>query len=42
MLWRRGWDVGHGKRAIYLDNPARHVVELTERVTLWDGQPATE
>ncbi len=37
-----GWDFGHGNRAMYLDDPDGNVVELTERVTLWDGQPATE
>jgi catechol-2,3-dioxygenase len=35
-------DFGRGDRAIYLDDPDGNVVELTERVTLWDGSPATE
>jgi len=33
---------GPGDRAIYVDDPDGNVVELTERVTLWDGSPATE
>ncbi len=37
-----GWDFGKGNRAIYLDDPDGNVVELTERRTLWDGNPATE
>ncbi len=37
-----GWTFGPGDRAIYLDDPDGNVVELTERVTLWDGSPATE
>jgi len=37
-----GWEFGPGNRAIYLDDPDGNVVELTERVTLWDGRPATE
>jgi catechol 2,3-dioxygenase-like lactoylglutathione lyase family enzyme len=37
-----GWDFGKGNRAIYLDDPDGNVVELTERLTLWDGSPATE
>jgi catechol-2,3-dioxygenase len=37
-----GWEFGSGNRAIYLTDPDGNVVELTERVTLWDGQPATE
>ncbi len=36
-----GWDFGKGNRAIYLNDPDRNVVELTERTTLWDGTPAT-
>ncbi|MDQ3654778.1 MAG: VOC family protein [Chloroflexota bacterium] len=36
-----GWDFGNGNRAIYLDDPDGNVVELTERTTLWDGEPAT-
>lgn len=36
-----GWDFGGGNRAIYLDDPDGNVVELTERTTLWDGDPAT-
>ncbi len=31
-----------GDRAIYVDDPDGNVLELTERVTLWDGTPATE
>lgn len=31
-----------GDRAIYVDDPDGNVLELTERVTLWDGSPATE
>ncbi len=37
-----GWEFRPGDRAIYLDDPEGNVVELTERVTLWDGSPATE
>jgi catechol 2,3-dioxygenase-like lactoylglutathione lyase family enzyme len=37
-----GWEFGPGNRAIYLDDPDGNVVELTERVTLWDRTPATE
>lgn len=37
-----GWEFGRGNRAIYLTDPDGNVVELTERATLWDGQPATE
>jgi catechol 2,3-dioxygenase-like lactoylglutathione lyase family enzyme len=37
-----GWEFGPGDRAIYVDDPDGNVVELTERVTLWDGTPATE
>ncbi len=37
-----GWEFGNGNRAIYLTDPDGNVVELTERVTLWDGQLATE
>lgn len=37
-----GWEFGQGNRAIYLDDPDGNVVELTERVTLWDGSPGTE
>ena len=36
------WDFGGGNRAIYLDDPDGNVIELTERTTLWDGNPATE
>jgi len=36
-----GIDFGGGNRAIYLDDPDGNVVELTERVTLWDGTAAT-
>jgi catechol 2,3-dioxygenase-like lactoylglutathione lyase family enzyme len=35
-------EFGPGDRALYLDDPDGNVVELTERATLWDGQPATE
>lgn len=31
-----------GDRAIYLNDPDGNVLELTERTTLWDGQPATD
>lgn len=31
-----------GDHAIYVDDPDGNVVELTERITLWDGSPATE
>ena len=37
-----GWEFGPGNRAIYVDDPDGNVVELTERVTLWDGSPASE
>ncbi len=37
-----GWEFSPGNRAIYVDDPDGNVVELTERVTLWDGTPATE
>src|SRR5262245_25191042 len=37
-----GWTFGPGDHAIYLDDPDGNVVELTERVTLWGGGPATE
>jgi catechol-2,3-dioxygenase len=35
-------DFGGGDRAIYLDDPDGNVLELTERVTLWDGSLAAE
>jgi catechol-2,3-dioxygenase len=35
-------DFGVGNRAIYLDDPDGNVLELTERITLWDGLAATE
>lgn len=35
-------DFGRGNRAIYLDDPDGNVLELTERTTLWNGDPATE
>ena len=37
-----GWTFRPGDHAIYFDDPDGNVVELTERVTLWDGSPATE
>ncbi len=37
-----GWNFGGGNRAIYIDDPAGNVLELTERTTLWDGRPATQ
>lgn len=37
-----GRDFGGGNRAIYLDDPDGNVVELTERVTLWDGARARQ
>lgn len=37
-----GWEFGPGNRALYLDDPDGNVVELTERVTLWDGSPASD
>jgi catechol-2,3-dioxygenase len=37
-----GWTFGPGDHAIYLDDPDGNVVELTERVTIWGGGPATE
>jgi catechol 2,3-dioxygenase-like lactoylglutathione lyase family enzyme len=37
-----GWEFGQGNRAIYVDDPDGNVVEITERVTLWDGSAATE
>lgn len=37
-----GWTFGPGDHAIYLDDPDGNVVELTERVTLWGGGPASE
>ncbi len=36
-----GWEFGEGNRAIYLDDPDGNVVEITERVTLWDGSATT-
>ncbi|MGI8644233.1 MAG: VOC family protein [Thermomicrobiales bacterium] len=35
-------EFGPGDHAIYVDDPDGNVLELTERVTLWDGQAATE
>lgn len=35
-------DFGAGNRAVYLDDPDGNVIELTERGTLWDANPATE
>ncbi len=37
-----GWEFRPGDRAVYLDDPDGNVVDPTERVTLWDGSPATE
>jgi catechol-2,3-dioxygenase len=37
-----GWTFAPGDHAIYLDDPDGNVVELTERVTVWGGGPATE
>ncbi|MGE3797084.1 MAG: VOC family protein [Thermomicrobiales bacterium] len=37
-----GWEFGEGNRAIYLNDPDGNVVEITERVTLWDGSAASE
>jgi catechol-2,3-dioxygenase len=37
-----GFTFGPGDHAIYLDDPDGNVVELTERVTLWGGNPTTE
>ena len=37
-----GWEFGTGNRAMYLDDPDGNVVELTERVTLWDETAASE
>jgi catechol 2,3-dioxygenase-like lactoylglutathione lyase family enzyme len=37
-----GWTFGPGDHAVYLDDPDGNVVELTERVTLWGGGPASE
>jgi catechol 2,3-dioxygenase-like lactoylglutathione lyase family enzyme len=31
-----------GDHAVYVDDPDGNVLELTERVTLWDGSRATE
>ena len=33
---------GTGNRAVYLDDLDGNVIDLTERATLWDGNPATE
>ena len=33
-------DFGRGNLALYVTDPDGHVLELTERVTLWDGSPA--
>lgn len=33
-------DFGPGNLAIYVTDPDGHVLELTERATLWDGAPA--
>lgn len=35
-------EFGAGDHAIYVNDPDGNVVELTERVTLWDGSRATE
>jgi catechol 2,3-dioxygenase-like lactoylglutathione lyase family enzyme len=35
-------DFGGGNLALYVTDPDGHVLELTERVTLWDGSPARE
>ena len=37
-----GWEFGPGNRALYLDDPEGNMVELTERVTLWDGSSAID
>lgn len=36
------YEFGPGDHAIYVDDPDGNVVELTERVTLWDGSAAIE
>lgn len=33
---------GPGNLALYVTDPDGHVLELTERATLWDGSPARE
>ena len=35
-------EFGAGDHAIYVDDPDGNVVELTERVTLWDGSRTTD
>jgi catechol-2,3-dioxygenase len=35
-------DFGGGNLALYVTDPDGHVLELTERVTLWDGTPARD
>lgn len=35
-------DFGGGNLALYVTDPDGHVLELTERVTLWDGSAARE
>jgi catechol-2,3-dioxygenase len=35
-------DFGGGNLALYVTDPDGHVLELTERVTLWDDTPAAE
>ncbi len=35
-------EFGPGDHAIYVNDPDGNVVELTERVTLWDGSAASE
>ena len=32
-----GWEFGTGNLALYLDDPDGNVIEITERLTLWDG-----
>ena len=32
-----GWEFGPGNLALYLDDPDGNVIEITERLTLWDG-----
>lgn len=35
-------EFGAGNLALYVTDPDGHVLELTERVTLWDGTPTRE
>lgn len=35
-------EFGPGNLALYVTDPDGHVLELTERATLWDGTPARE